>query len=56
MQIIKGTGREKIPTSLNPNGEFLLTLMRLQLGQLNENVRYGLIYRPQNTYLFLQLG
>ena len=27
MQIIKGTGREKIPTLLNPNGEFLLTLM-----------------------------
>ena len=27
-----------MPTSLNPNNEFLLTLMRLRFGLLNEDV------------------
>ena len=30
MRIFKKTGREKMPTSLNPHDEFLLTFMRLQ--------------------------
>ena len=36
MRILKRTGRKKMPTSLNPHDEFLLTLMRLRLGPLND--------------------
>ena len=38
MRILKRTGRKKMPTSLNPHDEFLLTLMQLRLRLLNENV------------------
>ena len=38
MRILKRTGREKIPTSLNPHDEFFSTLMRLRLELLNEDV------------------
>ena len=37
MRILKRTGREKMPTSLNPHNEILLILMRLWLGLLNED-------------------
>ena len=37
-RILKRAERKKMPTSLNPYGEFLLTLMRLRLGLLNEDV------------------
>ena len=42
-----------MPTSLNAHDEFLLTLMRLQLGMLNEDFQIALIYNPQNPHLFL---
>ena len=38
MRILKRTGRKKMPTSLNPHDEFLLTLMQLPLGLLNEDI------------------
>ena len=38
MQILKRTGRKKMATSLNPHDEFILKLMRLRLGLLNEDV------------------
>ena len=38
MWILKITGRKKMPTSLTPHDEFLLALMRLRLGLLNEDV------------------
>ena len=38
MGILKRAGRKKLATSLNPHDEFLLTLMRLRLGLLNEDV------------------
>ena len=37
----KKNWKEKMPTSLNPGDEFLLTLMRLRLGLLNEDVADG---------------
>ena len=39
MWILKRAGKKKMPTSLNSHDEFLLTLMRLQLGLLNEPCR-----------------
>ena len=56
MRILKRTGRKNMPTSLNAHDEFLLTLMRLQLGLLNEDLQIASIYNPQNPHLFLQLG
>ena len=38
MHILKRTGRKKIQASLNPHDEFLLTLLQLRLGLLNEDV------------------
>ena len=40
--ILKRTGRKKMPASLNPHDEFLLTLMQLRLRLLNEDVADGL--------------
>ena len=38
MRIIKTIGNKIMSTSLNPHDEFLLTLTRLRLGLLNEDV------------------
>ena len=38
MRILERARRKKMPTSLNPHAEFLLTLMRLRLGLLNEDI------------------
>ena len=46
--------KKKKPTSLNPHDEFLLTLMRLRLGLLNEDIADRLIYCHQNPHVFLQ--
>ena len=45
-QILKRTGRKKVPASLNPHGEFLLTLIRLRLWLLNEDVADGFDISP----------
>ena len=38
MQILNTTGRKKMPTSFNIDDEFLLTLVRLRMGLLNEDI------------------
>ena len=38
MRILKRAEKKKMPTSLNPYDEFVLTLMRLRLGLLNEDI------------------
>ena len=38
MQILNTTGRKKMPKSFNIDDEFLLTLVRLRMGLLNEDI------------------
>ena len=45
-----------MPTSLNPHDEFLLTLLRLRLGLLNEDVADRFDISPTKSSFFLQLG
>ena len=54
MRILKRTGREKITTSLNPYDEFFLTLIRLRLGLLNEDVADRFDMSPtKSSFIFL---
>ena len=56
MQILKRTERKKIPTSLNAHDEFLLTLMRLRSGLLNEDVADRFDISPTNSsFIFATL-
>ena len=55
MLVLKRTERKKMPTSLNGHDEFLLTLMRLRSGPLNEDVADRFDISPQTLHLFLQL-
>ena len=54
MRISKRTGRKKMPTSLNPHDEFFLTLIRLRLGLLNEDVADRFDMSPtKSSFIFL---
>ena len=56
MRILKRTERKKIPTSLNAHDEFLLTLMRLRSGLLNEDVADRFDISPTNSsFIFTTL-
>ena len=53
MGILKRAGRRKLATSLNPHDEFLLTLMRLRSGLLNEDVADRLDTSPiKSLFIF----
>ena len=52
MRILKRTRRKNMPTSLNPDDEFLLTLMQIQLGLLNEDIADRFDISPTKSFIF----